>query len=283
MPQSSGIDSTTDNIFDNTIDHIPAAAIAAEILNLIEKMKKEWNNYEFKNDNLWKIYFDYFERYTEEDFNLVDKNKLREFRSYLKKREVWVQIKPRVSCSTALANTLKKDKPNDWIENELKRCYRKRFISLELLDRIERIKKTTDEIPSTSLSRPPPQPTAPNLQTSQQQPPQPSRQFTSLTSQPQQLPRQLAASTPPASTYAAATPAIPQPAVSLQQFAPSYVAAPDPAAPGPAAPGPAAPGPVSGTTFILAAILNPKTFQAVPHIESFHIVSGCTFYKKRMG
>ena len=122
MSKSSGAGSNTvGNIFGNTIDHI---FVAAEILTLIEKKMKDWNNYEFKNDNLWKVYFDYFEGYTEDDFNLVDKDKFREFRSYLRKRGVWVQIGPRISCSTALANTLKENKSGDWTEDELKRCHR---------------------------------------------------------------------------------------------------------------------------------------------------------------
>ena len=145
MPKPTGVGGTADNTSGNSAGNTSVNTIditsATELLNLIEKKMKDWDNYEFRDDNLWEAYFDYFEGYTEDDFNLVDKDKFREFRSYLRKRGVWVQIGPRISCSTALANTLKEDKPGDWTEDELKRCFREGFISLELLDRIKRIKK----------------------------------------------------------------------------------------------------------------------------------------------
>ena len=236
MSKSPGIGSTIDNIFDNAIN--PTSAAAAEILNLIEKMKRDWNHYEFRDDNLWKTYFDYFERYIEDDFNQIDKNQLREFRSYFRKRGVWMQTGPRILCSIALANILKEDKPDNWTENELKRCRRKGFIFLELLDRIKRINKNDSNYqknPTTFAFQQQPsfQSIAPNLQIPQQQQPfQSFRQFTSFTSQPQQFSRQLTISIPSVFTYAAATSAIFQPSISSQQFAFSYVITFGPAASG---------------------------------------------------
>ena len=83
---------------------------------------KNWNAYDFKNDNFWKIFHDNFENYTEEIFNTINKNDLRLLRSYFKKRNVWMQIKSTISVSKTLINILKKTKSIEWIEKKIKNC-----------------------------------------------------------------------------------------------------------------------------------------------------------------
>ena len=99
----------------------------------IRKKMKDWDRYEFMNDNLWDAFMENFEDYTEDTFNFVSKNDLRGLRSYLRKRGVWVQG-GRMPAAPALANTLKEKRPTKWTEDEIRDCNRQdKFISGEII------------------------------------------------------------------------------------------------------------------------------------------------------
>ena len=83
---------------------------------------KDWNAYNFKNDNFWKIFFDNFENYTVENFEIVNKNNLRLLRSYFKKRNIWMQIDSKISVNKTLTNILEKTKSTEWTKKKVRSC-----------------------------------------------------------------------------------------------------------------------------------------------------------------
>ena len=129
MTKTSKIDSSTETENTNTTIDLKNSKQS----RYIRKKMKDWNRYEFMNDNLWDVFIENFENYTKNTFNFVNKNDLRELRSYLKKKSVWVQ-RERMSVASALANILKEKRPTKWTENEIRDCNRQnKFISDEII------------------------------------------------------------------------------------------------------------------------------------------------------
>lgn len=54
---------------------------AERINGLIEKME-DWTKRDYKDDNLWEAFHDYFDE--KSDFELADKDILRDFRTFLR-------------------------------------------------------------------------------------------------------------------------------------------------------------------------------------------------------
>ena len=105
------------------------------ISRYIKKKIKNWNEYDFKNDNFWKIFHNNFENYTEENFDVVNKNDLQRFRSYFKKWNVWMKIKSNIFIIKSLTNILKKTKSIEWTKKKIRNCWKqKKFISNEVLN-----------------------------------------------------------------------------------------------------------------------------------------------------
>ena len=105
------------------------------IFRYIKKKMKNWNEYDFKNDNFWKIFHDNFENYTKKNFDVVNKNDLQRLCSYFKKRNVWMKIEPNISINKSLTNVLKETKLIKWTKKKIRSCWKQnKFIFDEILN-----------------------------------------------------------------------------------------------------------------------------------------------------
>ena len=94
---------------------------ANQISQFVEETKRFWDEEDFQNTELWRSYKEEFENYTEDDFNQINNQQIREFRDFLRQRGVWVE-KGRTFIATALYNVLQERECTAWSREEILKC-----------------------------------------------------------------------------------------------------------------------------------------------------------------
>ena len=110
------VSETTKQVFEMTkkskISAIDFVAIenskSSQIIQYIKNQIAEWKQYDFTDDNLWKMFLKNFDDYTEIDFFLDNKNVVRQLRICFRSRGVWMKIESKILFHRTLINTLKK-------------------------------------------------------------------------------------------------------------------------------------------------------------------------------
>jgi hypothetical protein len=103
-----GIDAQSDGIDTEDID------------NFIKFKILEYEDYDFKDDDLWDAYKDDFESFTLETFKECSQNNIRKLRALLRTRGVWVKKHRNTTVPESLFNTLQEEEPEKWTESEIR-------------------------------------------------------------------------------------------------------------------------------------------------------------------
>ena len=91
---------------------------------IVEDLMKEWEENDMYDTNLWDCFREIFEDtdLTEEEFEKINKNKLRKLRKFLRQRGVWVYNGLNLPISRALLETVAENIRSTWSESEMKDC-----------------------------------------------------------------------------------------------------------------------------------------------------------------
>ena len=112
-----------------------------DIKNAVERITQTieaYENHDFEDFDLWETFREDFEDFTEEDFKSAGTHWLRQLRSFLRKRGVWILKNERVTIARSLSNTLLEGRPGVWTEAEIVEWLdREQFISFQIKRLIE--------------------------------------------------------------------------------------------------------------------------------------------------
>ena len=101
---------------------IGSATPPRDVDKIINEALKAWEEYGFKDMDLWEKFQEDFEGFTEEDFRSASNNNQRRLRDYLRKFGVWIRRQQRYPIARSLYDALLEEEPTEWTEAEIIAC-----------------------------------------------------------------------------------------------------------------------------------------------------------------
>ena len=100
-----------------TLDNVEKFSPAEIITNAL----KAWEEFNFRDLDLWEMFKEDFESWTKDNFKLANNRQIRKVQNLLRQRGVWVE-KSRLTIAKSLFNTLQEEERTPWTEEEVLRC-----------------------------------------------------------------------------------------------------------------------------------------------------------------
>lgn len=96
--------------------------IQKQIDYFVIKQMKNYQKWNLQNKTSWKTFREDFKNYNIDDWKKIFVDLIRQFRNYLRKRNIWIKKKFEYFVITTMTKILNEIISTSWTENEIKKC-----------------------------------------------------------------------------------------------------------------------------------------------------------------